>query len=124
MEVNHLDNYYLRLPEPQQSVLLFIRKYFLEFSAQIAEHYKYGGPFFHYKGKQFAYLAYSKVKNKTYVGLIYGYRLNHPKLVSEGRKQIKVFYLDVDKDIDVKNLNAILKLALKTNYSEPHKIKF
>ena len=33
--------------------------------------------------------------------------MKHKKLVSEGRKQIKVFYIDPEKDIDVKSLKAI-----------------
>ncbi len=89
-----------------------MRKFFLDFSSDISEHFKYGGPFFHFKGKAFAYLAYSKVKRTTYVGFIQGYRLKHRKLKSEGRTQIKVFYLDVEKDLDVKGLRGLLRLAL------------
>lgn len=44
--------------------------------------------------------------------------MKHPKLLSEGRKQIKVFYIDADKDIDIKSLNAMMKEA-KALYDKP-----
>jgi hypothetical protein len=39
--------------------------------------------------------------------------MKHKKLVSEGRKQIKVFYIDTEEDIDVKSLKAMLNEASK-----------
>lgn len=109
--LNHLDNYYLSLPEAEQNCLLFARKFLLGLSSEITEHYKYGGPFFHYRGKQFCYLAYSRTRRKTYAGFIYGNSLKHPKLLSEGRSQVKVFYFDPEKDIDIRSFTEIVKLA-------------
>ena len=39
--------------------------------------------------------------------------MKHKKLESEGRNTIKVFYVDPAKDVDLKSLNEILKLAVK-----------
>jgi hypothetical protein len=109
--LNHLDNYYFSLPEPQQSCLLFLRNFMLEYSPDITEHFKYGGAFFNYKGKSFAYLTTSKKTGKTYIGFVNGNLIKHKKLQSEGRSQIKVFYVDPEKDVDLKSLKEIMKLA-------------
>lgn len=39
--------------------------------------------------------------------------MKQKKLVSEGRKQIKVFYIDPENDIDVKSLKAMFNEASK-----------
>lgn len=39
--------------------------------------------------------------------------MKQKKLVSEGRKQFKVFYIDPEKDIDVKSLKAMFNEASK-----------
>ena len=110
--LNALDNYYLTLTEPEQSSLLFLRKYLLELSPHMAEHWKFNTPFFYYKNKWFCYFSISKKTKQIYIGFVKGHKIKHPKLVSEGRKQIKVFYIDAEKDIDIKSLNAILRLAV------------
>ncbi len=60
----------------------------------------------------------SSKNKKIYLAFVQGYRMKHPKLLSEGRKQIKVFYIDADKDIDIKSLNAMMKEA-KALYDKP-----
>jgi hypothetical protein len=48
--------------------------------------------------------------NYVYLGFP-GKELKHPKLVSEGRKTIKVFKCFVNKDIDLRSLDQILEKA-------------
>ncbi|MDI1355255.1 MAG: DUF1801 domain-containing protein [bacterium] len=108
-----IDNYYFALPEPQQSCLLFLRHFLLEHSPNISEHYKFSTAFFYFKTEHLCYFSVSKSTGKTYIGFVQGYRFSHPKLLSEGRKQIKVLYLDPSKDVDVKTLKEVLKLALR-----------
>jgi hypothetical protein len=110
--LNSLNNYYISLLEPEQSSLLFLRTYLLEFSPHITEHWKYSTPFFYHKTKAFYYFSINK-KKQVYIGFVNGNKIKHPKLLSEERKQIKVFYIYADKDIDIKSLNAILKLAIE-----------
>jgi hypothetical protein len=110
--LNTLDNYYLSLLEPEQSCLLFLRKYLLGFSPYMAEHWKYSTPFFYYKNKWLCYFSINKKTKQAYIGFVNGHKIKHAKLLSEGRKQIKVFYIDAEKDIDIKSLHAILKLAV------------
>lgn len=111
--LSQLDNYYFSKPEPEQSCLLFLRSFLLEYSPQIEEHWKYTTAFFTYKKKLFCYFSISKKTNKLYIGFVDGNKIKHKKLVEEGRKQIRVFYIDANKDVDVKSLNEILKTAVK-----------
>ncbi len=111
--LNQLDNYYFSKPEPEQSCLLFLRHFLLDYSSHIEEHWKYTTAFFTYKKKLFCYFSISKKTNKLYIGFVDGNKIKHKKLVEEGRKQIRVFYIDPNKDVDIKNLKDILKIAVK-----------
>lgn len=108
-----LDNYYHDLPEPQKSGLLFLRRHILEFSKDISEHFKYRTAFFHFKGKAFCYFSVRKKDQQAYIGFVNGHLLVHPALQSEGRTQIKVYYLDLEKDLDLASIDRILRAALK-----------
>jgi hypothetical protein len=107
-----LDNFFLKIPEPQQSTLLFLRQFFM-IEMELQENWKFNTPFYYHQGKWFCYLSYSaKRKHEIYIGFVKGYLIEHPSLVSEGRKQIKVYRINPEKDIKVKELIAICK-ALK-----------
>lgn len=110
--LNALDDYFLNLPEPEQSCLLFLRQFILEFNKGISEHWHYHTPFYYYKGKWMCYISYQRKKRILYLGFVHGNKLRHKKLLSEGRKQIKVYYLDPAKDLDIKTLKAIFKEAI------------
>ena len=45
------DNFYLQKDEPVKGCLLFLRNYILNYDKNITEAWKYGMPFFCYKGK-------------------------------------------------------------------------
>jgi len=77
------------------------------------EHWKYTTAFFTYKKKLFCYFSINKKTHHVYIGFVDGNRIKDKSLVAEGRKQIRVFYIDPNKDIDVKNLIEILNLAFK-----------
>ncbi|HQQ93724.1 MAG TPA: DUF1801 domain-containing protein [Bacteroidia bacterium] len=110
--LNQLDNYFFTLPEPEQGCLLFVRKFILEFNTGISEHWHYNTPFYYYKGRWMCYIAH-KAKSRTfYLGFVHGYKLKHKNLLSEGRKQIKVYYLDAHQDLDIEGLRKVFMLAL------------
>lgn len=111
--LNHLDNYYFSKPEPEQSCLLFLRKFLLDYSEELEEHWKYTTAFFTYKKKLFCYFSINTKTKRLYIGFVDGNKIEHKKLVDEGRKQIRVFYIDPKKDVDVKSIKEILKLAVK-----------
>ena len=108
-----LDSFFLKIPEPQQSTLLFLRHFFIE-EMSLQESWKFNTPFYYYKSKWFCYLSYSaKRKHEIYIGFVKGYLIEYPNLVSEGRKQIKVYRINPEEDIDVKTLKKITTLLKK-----------
>lgn len=109
--LNPLENYFLKQPEPQQSCMLFLRKWLME--QGLDEQYKYMTAMYYFKEKTFCYLSYSSKTNKLYVGFIKGHLMKHAKLMQEGRKQIKVLYLNPEKDLPIKTLTEIVKMAKK-----------
>ena len=90
--------------------MLFLRKWLLE--QALEEQFKYMTAMYYFKGKAFCYLTVSG-KGKLYLGFIKGHLMKHPKLEKEGRKQIKAFYINPEKDVPVKTLNEIVKAGKK-----------
>ncbi len=83
---------------------------------KLQEYWKFNTPFYYYKGKWFGYLSYSEKRHhEIYIGFIKGYKVKHKKLLSEGRKQIKVYRIDATKNINLKELIEIVEL-LKAQY--------
>lgn len=110
-----LDNFFLTIEEPHQSALLFLRQFFISEMA-LQENWKFNTPFYYYQGKWFCYLSYSKKRHhEIYIGFVKGRLVNHPNLLAEGRKQIKVYRINAEKDI---NKNELVKLTnlLKAHY--------
>ncbi len=108
-----IDQFFLKIPEPQQSALLFLRKYLIE-EIGLEEHWKFNTPFYYFKKKWFCYISYSaKRKHEIYIGFVRGNQIEFPNLVSEGRKQIKVLRINPNKDIDIDALKQISKLLKK-----------
>lgn len=100
------------MPEPEQSAFLFLRQFFKN-EIDLQESIKFNTPFYYYKSKWFCYLSYGKKKNDIYVGFLNGYKVSHPKLVAEGRKQVKIYKIFPEKDINAKELMSICKLLKK-----------
>lgn len=69
-------------------------------------------PFFDYKGKMFCYLWTLKDAGTPYLGLVNGNRLDHPDLLQQGRKRMKVLLLDPAADLPLQKINHILKAAM------------
>lgn len=40
--------------------------------------------------------------------------MRHKALVAEGRRQIKVYYFDGSKDLDIATISQLLAMAIKT----------
>ena len=112
---SHLTTFFLNVEEPYQSTLLYLRQFFTS-QMELEENWKFNTPFYYYNGKWFAYLSYSKKRHhEIYIGFVKGYKVSHPKLLAEGRKQIKVYRINTEKDINAKELKKITKM-LKTQY--------
>jgi hypothetical protein len=108
-----IDQYFLQKDEPVKSCLLFLRAFMLRFDKHMTEEWKYGMPFYYYRGKMFCYLWVHKKYKQPYLGIVEGKRINHPQLLLEKRARMKILLLDPAKDLPVKTINLILKSALK-----------
>lgn len=107
-----VDHYFNGLEEPYRSCLLYLRSFILDFSEQLTERRSNNTPFYYYDKKSICFISYHPKTKEIYISFVNGYRINHPKLVSEGRKKMKVFRIEPDTDIDQKNLKIILSEAV------------
>lgn len=107
-----IDNYFLRKEEPFKSCLIFLRQHILSRDKNITEVWRYGMPFYCYKGKRFCYLWVHKKYSQPYIGIVDGQFIHHPDLLRESRKRMKIFLIDPEKDIPLKEVNVILKETL------------
>lgn len=107
-----LDNFYLQQSEPTRSCLLALREIILKQDTEITAAWKYGMPFFCYKGKMFCYLWVHKKLGQPYIGIVEGKRLDHPGLIIEKRSRMKIMLFDATEDLPIETIEAILKQAI------------
>jgi hypothetical protein len=112
MNVTEQDHFYLKQEEPIRSCLLALREIILSQDKDIAAAWKYGMPFFCYKGKMFCYLWVHKKYKQPYIGFVEGKHLLHKLLIQEERARMKILLLNPDKDLPVKLIHLLLKQAL------------
>lgn len=108
-----LDSWYAKQEEPVKSCVQFLRAHILATVPEFTEALKYGMPFFCYKGKMICYLWVHKDNGLPYLGIVDGKLMDHPDLVQEKRARMKIFFVDPQKNIPMKKLNALLKEMLK-----------
>ena len=82
--MRELDNFYLQQDEPIKGTLLALRKIILQQDEDVTNTWKYGMPFFCYKGKMFCYLWFHKKHKQPYIGIVEGKRFDEPFLIQEG----------------------------------------
>lgn len=109
---DQLNDFYLSKSEPNKSCLLALRSVILEQDEHVTETVKYGMPCFCYKNKMFCYLWTDKKSGQPYLLMVEGEHLNHPKLVEGSRKRMKVFYVDPEVDLPLKDIHFVLNEAL------------
>ncbi|XZF15441.1 DUF1801 domain-containing protein [Chitinophagaceae bacterium MMS25-I14] len=106
------DNFYLQQEEPVKSCLLALRGIILSQDSHVTAEWKYGMPFFCYRGKMFCYLWFHKKHKQPYIGIVEGAHFDHPDLIIEKRSRMKILLLDAEKDLPLKKINKILQQAL------------
>ncbi|TDE18264.1 DUF1801 domain-containing protein [Dyadobacter psychrotolerans] len=110
------DNYFYSKEKPLSGCLLALRQIILNQSGEISEIWSYKMPFYCItkgkKTKRFCYLWTDKKSKLPYLGIVDGYLLNHPELVSDNRTKMKIFYMDPEKDLPVEKINLILQQAI------------
>jgi hypothetical protein len=107
-----LDNFYLQQSEPIRSCFLALREMILSQDKEIVNTWKYGMPFFCFRGKMFCYLWIHKKNKQPYLGIVEGKRFHDPALVIEKRSRMKIMLLDPNKDLPIDIINSILQQAL------------
>jgi hypothetical protein len=112
MNARPIDEYFLQKDEPTKSCLQFLREHILQLDTNITEAWKYGMPFYCYKGKMFCYLWVHKKYHQPYIGVVEGKRLNHPDLLSEARARMKILLIDPAQDMPMETIDEILTAAL------------
>jgi len=118
-----LDNFYQNQQEPMKSCLLALSAIILQQDKEISATWKYGAPFFCYRGKMFCYLWIHKKHQQPYIGIVEGKHIDHPDLVAENRSRMKIMLFDPAKDLPIKTIETILQQALNLYKTRVIKIK-
>ncbi|MCA0429822.1 MAG: DUF1801 domain-containing protein [Bacteroidetes bacterium] len=111
--VTPLDNFYIQQNESLKSCYLALRDIILSQHKQITPEWKYGCPFFYFKGKMFCYLWFHKKLKQPYIAIMKGKLIKDELLLAEGRKNIKIMLFDPNNDLPIKKINAILQKAIE-----------
>jgi Domain of unknown function (DU1801) len=104
-----VDEYFLKQDEPAKSCLQFLRQHILSRDENITEAWKYGMPFYCFKGKMFCYLWVHKKHALPYIGIVEGKSIHHPDLIIEKRARMKILLVNPAVDIPLKKIDGILK---------------
>jgi len=108
-----IDDYFLQKDEPLKSCMQFLRERILKQNSNITEAWRYGMPFYYYKGKMFCYLWVHKKFKLPYIGMVDGQLIDHPELMQEKRARMKIMLFDPSEDIPVEDMDNILNQAIK-----------
>ncbi|MBK7229471.1 MAG: DUF1801 domain-containing protein [Ignavibacteriales bacterium] len=119
--MTELENFYLKQDEPTKGTLLALREIILSQDKDITNVWKYGMPFFCYKGKMFCYLWLHKKLKQPYIGIVEGNRFEETFLIQESRSRMKIMLLDPNKDLPIKTIQNILQRAI--NFYKTGEIK-
>jgi hypothetical protein len=110
--MKELDHFYLQQDEPIKGCLLALRQIILSQDKEVTNVWKYGMPFFCYKGKMFCYLWFHKKHKQPYIGIVEGNRFDEPYLIQEKRSRMKILLLNPNGDLPISTINNILQKAL------------
>ncbi len=115
------DDFYLQHDEPNRGCLLALREIILSQDKEVSNTWKYGMPFFCYKGKMFCYLWVHKKLKQPYLGIVEGKRIDHPNLLIEKRSRMKIMLFNPAEDLPITVIEEILQQAL--NFYKTGEIK-
>ena len=107
--MNPIQEYFLRIDEPDRSTLLYLREKILNSDEDITETLSFGLPFFKYKKKMLCYFHFHKKFKQFYLSFNKGIALDFPELLQEDRKLFKILLLPSDEDIPMDLIFKILK---------------
>ena len=119
--MKELDNFCLQQDEPIKGCLLALKQIILSQDKEVSNTWKYGMPFFCYKGKMFCYLWYHKAHKLPYIGVVEGMRFDEPFLIQEKRSRMKIMLLDPTEDLPIDTIENVLQKAI--NFYKTGEIK-
>ncbi len=117
------DNFYQQEEETVKETLLALRQIILQQDKDVSRAWKYGMPFFCFKGKMFCYLWVHKKYKQPYIGVVEGKRFNESFLMQEGRSRMKIMLIDPNKDLPLQQIENLLQKALDLYRTGGVKIK-
>ncbi|MBX2844697.1 MAG: DUF1801 domain-containing protein [Saprospiraceae bacterium] len=109
--LNHIENFYHSLEEPNKSCFLALRQVILNHHEDITEAWKWKLPFFLFKKKTFCYIWIDKKTQHPYIGIVRADRFEHPMLIQGDRKKMKVLPVHPQEDLPIQVIEEILSLA-------------
>ena len=112
MDLKAIDDFYLTREEPIKSCLVALQGVILSLDPDVTAVWRYGMPFFCYKGKRFCYLWVHKKLRLPYVGIVEGNKIDHADLLKENRSKMKILLIDPREDLPVKKIKNILYHAI------------
>ena len=112
MTVKELDSYYMQHQEPVRGCLLALRDIILAQDENIVPAWKWRLPFFYYKRGMLCYLYFHKKYQQPYLAIMDGNRIDHPALLAEDRKRIKIMLVDPNVDLPIETISEILRQAI------------
>lgn len=111
--MNPIQEYFLRIDEPDRSTLLFLRDKILNSDEDITETLSFGLPFFKYQKKMLCYFNFHKKHKQFYLSFNKGIALDFPELLQEDRKLFKILLLPSDEDLPMDLIMEILEAVKK-----------
>lgn len=121
--MKELDNFYLQQDEPIKGTLLALREIILQQDEVVTNAWKYGMPFFCYKGKMFCYLWFHKKHKQPYIGIVEGKQFDEPFLIQEDRSRMKIMLFDPNENLPLQTIENILQKAINLYKTGDIKIK-
>lgn len=109
--LNPLDDFFEQKDEPIKSCLQYLRLLLTGYE-NVTEHWKYGMPFYYYKGKMLSCLWIHRKYHQPYIGLVDGNKIDHKDLLQEKRARMKILLINHLEDIPEEKIKNILKQAL------------
>lgn len=110
--MKEIDRYFDGHAEPTRSCLLALRSHVLRFAPEVTEIWRYSMPFYTHHGKRFCYLWTVKKSGKPYLGVVDGFRIDHPALIAEKRSRMKIMLIESQEDLPVQDLDEVLTAAI------------
>lgn len=110
--VRGIDNYYLSKSEPNRSCLLAMQYIILKHDEKIRETLKWNIPCFYYEDKVLCYLWLDTKTKEPLLLMEDGHLIEHHALEETKYKNMKLYRIDANKDLELKSINTILEQGI------------